>query len=1223
MVENQQSLPSLEELRAAKAALEKKPEPSLEQLRAAKAAQDTKKAPPIPPVESPTEPTVPFDSAQPSDSPSQSLGGPSAPPSTTTAGQKPSAPKKEEPGFWESVGSTISEMFSTTPPVGDKPSEAERKMFAERKQAAKPYQGPAAPGRVGETDEAGDGVYSPSNRVATQLAPSAREYGRALNLYNQYNKEYLDRVENRKTIEQIAPTKLLAYDKETQRLAEEAVKWNKYKNSLESSLNKLILNDIDALVEQGYADQLYRVGKDGVLNVNEDAINEYVDKTIEKYQIEDTSSLDIKELWTNAAAGRIQNIEKEKAGNAAIESWSKAKNIEQQKFISESLPNESDYRAKIESLGKRYGDLAKGEIDQYDKTFIAPRAEKLNQEYSAKAAQVQSEANRLNSLYSSGLIPQDQYSKAFTDLQTRLEEEYKAYETSVAELAKVAESEAAKINFRWNQQYAQAQKAEQDNYNKQIDKLNQELSAKYGSDELLKKEALQIFRDAWSKQEEKERQAQIDVGIVTKEQAERAGVNQKLLQASVDIERLVKRYEKGLGGAIKSIGTSLGSESVYNLGNELEGRYVLPQVENKGWKDLGSFGWFERQSELFGYMTPSLAATIGASVITSPMGGGGGAVTARLLMSGAAGWGVETAQIMADIRSRVLEETGSIEKADKAAQRAFDAQMAISYGYLLEGAPFIKLPFLKGGRIKSALTGFAGEYGQELLMQEGPQQIAEKRIVDEALGKIKLGEGLTAAYDNFYQGVVEMATPKTVFGQQKPSELEQLAVDLIGIGGVGAVGGYRQAAEKRRDASNAMKSILANEIIAKHIKSGEFQWLDNVVNRRGNEFANQLVSNMAASGLISSQQKETLLRKVDDVVSLNNEVERANLSGDEAVAYRVIASRAMDLRRESEAEQSPVLKDAKAAQARALEAELKDIATGNGIKGLVVTYPDGKKKFLNVGEAKQLMQDPESVELIAIMGLQRSGGISMTAYGPDMDVSLTELWENVVDLQNTMERDIGAVNKKYSTSVEYTKEGIEVSGKNPDNVLNAQSELSRLGYNVIGYEPPVDQQPITEEEVAGYMPGTKLELTGEQLLPKATQQTPTTDAVQEPTTAEVGAQPSRTEGPREEGGGEVRPGVEGTQAPQAGGAQAEVAPAATTEAIAAPKAETLEKMNTLADLEVKSDENQNKNKQTRASAKRKMEKMLAEDARLAEVNANFDKAVNDLEKAGKLKVRCP
>jgi hypothetical protein len=71
-------------------------------------------------------------------------------------------------------------------------------------------------------------------------------------------------------------------------------------------------------------------------------------------------------------------------------------------------------------------------------------------------------------------------------------------------------------------------------------------------------------------------------------------------------------------------------------------------------------------------------------------------------------------------------------------------------------------------------------------------------------------------------------------------------------------------------------------------------------------------------------------------------------------------------------------------------------------------------------------------------------------------------------------------------------------------------------------------------------PGSEMEWSGEQVTPKGTQQTPTTDAVQEPTTAQVGAQPSRTEGPREEGGGGVRPGVEGTQATQAGGAQAEV-----------------------------------------------------------------------------------
>jgi hypothetical protein len=80
------------------------------------------------------------------------------------------------------------------------------------------------------------------------------------------------------------------------------------------------------------------------------------------------------------------------------------------------------------------------------------------------------------------------------------------------------------------------------------------------------------------------------------------------------------------------------------------------------------------------------------------------------------------------------------------------------------------------------------------------------------------------------------------------------------------------------------------------------------------------------------------------------------------------------------------------------------------------------------------------------------------------------------------------------------------------------------------------------------------------------------------------------------------------------------APAATTEAIAAPKAETMSTMEKLA----KAEEKQNStNKSVATKGRKAKEKMLAEDARLAEVNANFDKAVQELENAGKLKVRCP
>jgi hypothetical protein len=77
-------------------------------------------------------------------------------------------------------------------------------------------------------------------------------------------------------------------------------------------------------------------------------------------------------------------------------------------------------------------------------------------------------------------------------------------------------------------------------------------------------------------------------------------------------------------------------------------------------------------------------------------------------------------------------------------------------------------------------------------------------------------------------------------------------------------------------------------------------------------------------------------------------------------------------------------------------------------------------------------------------------------------------------------------------------------------------------------------------------------------------QKPKKDAVQEPTTAEMGAQPSRTEGPRKEGGGGVRPGVEGTEAAQAGGEQAEVTLPATTETISSPADITAKEQKILA-----------------------------------------------------------
>lgn len=151
------------------------------------------------------------------------------------------------------------------------------------------------------------------------------------------------------------------------------------------------------------------------------------------------------------------------------------------------------------------------------------------------------------------------------------------------------------------------------------------------------------------------------------------------------------------------------------------------------------------------------------------------------------------------------------------------------------------------------------------------------------------------------------------------------------------------------------------------------------------------------------------------------------------------------------------------------------------------------------------------------------------------------------------------------------------------------------------------------------------------------EQKPTADAVQERTTEEVGAQPVGTEGAGQEGRGGVGPSVQGPEAPQAGGPQgqvtptaegpvrpeapAEPAPAAPAPAAApAPNKKTVAKMKELAKAEdgIETNNTSRKNK-----SQKKIDALLESDARLKEVRDNFDKAVADLEKSGKLKVRCP
>lgn len=276
-----------------------------------------------------------------------------------------------------------------------------------------------------------------------------------------------------------------------------------------------------------------------------------------------------------------------------------------------------------------------------------------------------------------------------------------------------------------------------------------------------------------------------------------------------------------------------------------------------------------------------------------------------------------------------------------------------------------------------------------------------------------------------------------------------------------------------------------------------------------------------------------------------------------------------------------------------------------------------------------------------------------------------------------------ALDMEYQMLLRHAEEHEPKLEQDEEAVTEIESEHSRQ-----------TQAPTTREAGKDIEEGVQ----GRDVSGGLTQPKPTTDAVQERTTAEVGAQPVGTEGAGQEGRGGVGPSVQGPEAPQAGGPQGQVipppiaftegpsvgigggqgfaprlrelgytdaeiskmnpvqqqnivekgteparaestarvtptaegpvrpeappAPAAAPAPTAAPTPSkgASDKVKKLAKAERGTDTN---NPVTKAKAQKKVDELLDSDARLKEVNNNFAKAVADLEKSGKLKVRCP
>jgi hypothetical protein len=219
----------------------------------------------------------------------------------------------------------------------------------------------------------------------------------------------------------------------------------------------------------------------------------------------------------------------------------------------------------------------------------------------------------------------------------------------------------------------------------------------------------------------------------------------------------------------------------------------------------------------------------------------------------------------------------------------------------------------------------------------------------------------------------------------------------------------------------------------------------------------------------------------------------------------------------------------------------------------------------------------------------------------------------------TMERSGDQVTPKGPSKLELEAQKAEIEDKRSEEIERVNLAVAEASET--GAQPQLDGKEINfEQEIASI--NAKYDAEAAALA----QPTPTADAVQVGTTAQVGAQPVGPEVTGQEGGAGVGPSVQGPTAPQAGGPQGQVAP--TTEPTAegpvrpeappTPKADTTKLMADVDALQQKMDQTSNKGVKTRYQ--NQINKLAP---KMQEVMAKFDSTVADLENSGKLKRRCP
>jgi len=666
---------------------------------------------------------------------------------------------------------------------------------------------------------------------------------------------------------------------------------------------------------------------------------------------------------------------------------------------------EGDRKGTYEEMyGVKPGDDAENMLSRED-TRKALGLSKLDAEFSSQMAQLNSDISR-SSTEDIERISEERYGQPIEDYVSQLgqgyeseskaiesryssliqdgnfvgsQDQYDSYQKELQSVREVYEGQVNDVVSQNMRDVAAVNNKANRRFNRQRDEILQAYKTEY-TDKA--KGINPILQERYQKAYNKALDKAMEVENVKKES--RAMIRGKLTTGSFTGGLLASGLAAGASGQMSSILRSMGMKEGAEFFEQAAVNFDIGDTEIKGWKDiLDPIKLVKSTSFTIGGMAPMLVASAGVGAVT---GGVGGGAMLQTLAAGGAGWGVETISITQDAYDQKFKETGSVAKAEEAANKSFNGQVMLMPMYALEMVPFfgdVAGKLAKIGMNNAPARFIAGGVMETVseLGQEYPQQLFEQAIADD--------KELSAAFD--YASV-----------EGFESTVLNVAPTTFLLGGGGA------ATQKGETSKEDMAKALAMKVnIGELTETAMEQKMLSMTVNAGEKFSKAFVATQLMEGNITEEQAERATSAIESSVSTIEKGKEYNLDNKNNYILATLDLKLKAAKAKAESESDPMMKGIAESKVKKIEKQAQQLMETGNVDVALVTYPDGSFDILTHDEARLAMSKDEFMESFS------SGDLKVEAMGESQAKLMSELQEKA----KAMEPEAAPVEEKPTPRV--------------------------------------------------------------------------------------------------------------------------------------------------------------------------------------------------------------